>query len=405
MSSFLIILLFASKLFYVNIFAVGDFNFTLSDMCLVICLWQLWFTKQRSLQRDSGVLLGLRSMVVMALVAALLNCISTIVMGTQIIGSIMNLIKRWLSLLIIPSYIYRCVTLPQRKKIIAWIMVIVVLYTIINFKNITSSESERFTADGTANPNVVAGLFGVLLIHLIHSEYKRPVKIGLTVLSCLMILACSSRGGILAVAMGFTYWLWTNKNLIVEQKVRIVVGVVLLVAMCLPVGNWLFPAATQRIIDSFTGGLRNTTSYQMRMTTFWDMIEVMLSDVQLLFFGTGFGNGNLQLEMARHYLFMTTADNMFGNLFGWCGLLGLPWLVMYFRHLWNMGKMVERAGFPALFLLTMYMVALGFSQDAMFEPTVGCLYFIFTGLELIQYADGSIKQQEETIVRKESVLT
>lgn len=402
MSTFLIILLVISKFFYVSLFSVGSFNFTLSDVCLVLCLFQIVTSPSNTFKRDESVLAALRSMVILACAVAALNCFSTLVMDTSMVSTVMNLIKRWLSMLIIPIYLYRCVASDQRRKIIVWIMVVVVVYAILNFGNITSGDTERFMGDGSANPNVLAGVFGMLLMHLIYGEYKRWIKIALMVLSALLMLACASRGGILAVLLAFGYWLWTNKELNLSQKGRIVLGSIVLVAVCLPIGNQLFPAATQRIIDSFTGGLQETSSYQMRTATFGDLMKIMLGDALLLFFGSGFGNGNLTLTMARQGTVIATADNMFANLFGWCGAVAVPFLLIYFLRVWKMGEQAKKIASPALALLTVYMFALGFSQDAMFEPTVGCLYFVFFGLELIYYADCVAEQQNAETVRKES---
>ncbi len=386
MSVFLVILLVISKLYYVSIFSLAGYNFTLSDICLVLFIVQLILPIGKKYPRDRSVDIILRKIIIISTAIALLNCVSSVMIGAAVTSSVMNIIKRWISMLVIPLYIYRCVAPNKREKITFWIIASICIYTLLNIRTILSADAVRYTAEGTANPNVIAGLFGLLFIFAINAEYKFYIKAGIMMVSAVMMVACSSRGGILALFLTLFYYLCVS-NIKINKKIGVMVGCAVIIVGGLILGTIFLPAATERLVVSFTEGFSEVESYQSRMGTLGEIVKMMFSNPELLFFGTGYGNGNLQRIAARYGYILTTADNMYGNLFAWCGLLGLPFIVMYFVKLIKLGKVSHKTKTNAITLITVFMLTLGFTQDAIFEPTVGCLYHILLGLEIIKCVD------------------
>ncbi len=387
MSVVLIALLIASKLYYFNIFSLGVYNFTLSDMCLAICLFQLFFKNGKKSIRDKDTAGVIKGIILISVAGALLNCFSSFAIGSSLTSTVMNLIKRWLSMLIIPIYIYRFVPPEKRKKTTNWVLTVIIIYTLTNLRGIISSDAVRYTAEGTVNPNIIAGVFGVLLIYMINSEYKPSFKIPMILISAFMVLACSSRGGVLALAITMLFMLLFMSDSTIIKKFQILLVAIAIIAVGLALGKKFLPQATERIIDSFVGGIDKTASYQSRMGTFWELMGMMFENPKLLFLGTGFGNGNLQLITARYGNRISTADNMYADLFVWCGLIGAPFIIAGIVKTLKLGAKALKVIPNSMVLITIYILALGFTQDALFEPTVGCLYYTILGLEIVRYVD------------------
>lgn len=386
MGVFLVILLVISKLYYVNIFSLGVYNFTLSDVCLIIFLIQIIFPTKKMYHRDSNKLIIIKQLIFITIGITLLNCITTLLIGSSLLSSIMNIIKRWLSMLIIPMYIYKYIQPNKRTKLSTGIILVICAYTLLNLREIILSGATRYTAEGTANPNIIAGLFGILLIYSLNAEYKTSVKTVTTLLFTFMIFACSSRGAVLALIITFGYYIFLS-NIRLDRKIKMVLACVIIAGVGLVLGKLLLPAATDRLVGSFVGGFSQTESYQARMGTLGKLISMMLRNVELLFIGTGFGNGNLQLIAGKYGQLITTADNMYGDLLAWCGLLGLPLIVLYFIKLLKLCEKPSKTNPNSMLFLTVFMLTLGFTQDSLFEPTVGCLYYILWGLELVRSVD------------------
>ena len=95
MSIILVGILIVSKMFYVSLFQLGDFNFTLSDACLMAFLASilLRFFSAKDLRDtyDSYLYDYLRRMLIFVVGAFILNIATTMVAGGAPLRSILNM--------------------------------------------------------------------------------------------------------------------------------------------------------------------------------------------------------------------------------------------------------------------------------------------------------------------------
>ena len=107
MNKMLVGTLILSKIFYIRLFSMGGFNFTLSDVCFVLFLARIairFFTSKEI--RDvysSDLYYYLRRMLIFAVAALMLNIGTTMAAGGMLSASVLHIFKRWLSMMVYHS--------------------------------------------------------------------------------------------------------------------------------------------------------------------------------------------------------------------------------------------------------------------------------------------------------------
>lgn len=382
--------LVVSKLFYLSIFAIGDFNFTLSDVCLIAFLARItlrFFTaKDIRDTYDSYIYDYLRRMLIFVSGAFILNVATTVAAGAMPLASILHFFKRWMSMIVIPFYFCSCV---KNKEKIVWIcMAVMMFYALMNYQSIISANAERYYAEGEFNPNILGALFGLIMVYVINSEYGTSVKIVVSLVSVFMIFACSTRGAVLAVGASIIIYRFLSSK---DGDVVAAVRKVLFIGVPLVLGVFLaarfIPTATERIFASFSGGITQTVSFTSRMDSAKKTIAALIYNPRLALFGTGFGTRNQALVLARHGYQITTSDNMYIDMLCWVGAVGIPFVFFYLRDLFMLSRDVDKLGYNSALAITIYMLCLGFTQSAIFEPTIGAIYYILLSFDMVRAMD------------------
>ncbi len=382
--------LIASKLFYLSIFAVGDFNFTLSDVCLIAFLARItlrFFTaKDIRDTYDSYIYDHLRRMLVFVSGAFILNVATTVAAGAMPLASILHFFKRWLSMVIIPFYFCRCV---KNKEKTVWICIsIMLLYALMNYRSIIEADAARYYAEGEFNPNILGALFGLIMIYVINSEYGVSVKIVVSLVSVFMIFACSTRGAVLSVGASIIICRFLSSK---DGDAMAAMRKILFIGALLVLGVFLaarfIPTATERITQSFSGGITQTGSFISRMDSAKRIIAAIIYNPRLALFGTGFGTRNQALILTRYGYPLGTSDNMYIDMICWVGLFGVPFVFLYLRDLFMLSRDVNKLGYNSALAITIYMLCLGFTQSAIFEPTIGAIYYILLSFDMVRAMD------------------
>lgn len=387
MSTLLVGSLIISKLFYLSIFKVGDFNFTLSDACLIAFLVSV-FVRMLMMKdiRDiyeSSFYDYLRRMLVFATGAFVLNIATTVAAGAMPLASILHVFKRWLSMMAIPFFFAVCV---KKKERIVWLCIAAMMfYALFNYRSIIEANAERYYAEGEFNPNILGALFGLIMIYVINSKYGLFTKISVSIISVFMIFACSTRGAVLAVAAAlFSFRFLTSEEGNMLEKLRKSLLYLFLAVFGIFLAAKFIPAATERILSSFTGGgITQTDSFISRLDSSKKVIAACIYNPRLMLFGTGFGSRNQALVLARYGYKITTSDNMYLDMFCWVGLAGAPFVFFYLKDLFMLSYDTSNQGYASAFAITIYMFFLGFTQSAIFEPTVGAIYYILLSCDMI----------------------
>ena len=377
-------------MFYVSLFQLGDFNFTLSDACLMAFLASilLRFFSAKDLRDtyDSYIYDYLRRMLIFVVGAFILNIATTMVAGGTPLRSILNMFKQWLSMIIIPFYFCYCV--KGRDKIVLLCMVVIIFYALMNYGGIIAENSERYYAENEFNPNVLGSIFGLAMIYVINSKYNGGVKIAVSLVSLFMIFACSTRGAVLSVAATMVAdRLFHSEKGDALKNMRKILFYAILAVVGLFVASKLVPAATERITASFTGGITQTNSFLSRMDSAKKIAGAFISVPRLAIFGTGFGNFNETMVLSRYGYAITTSDNMYIDLLCWIGLIGTPLLFFYLRDLFRLSCDIKNQGYKSAFMITIYVLFLGFTQGSIFDPTVGGIYYILLSYDMIRAMD------------------
>ncbi|HAL63705.1 MAG TPA: hypothetical protein DCO93_04585 [Clostridiales bacterium] len=213
-------------------------------------------------------------------------------------------------------------------------------------------------------------------------------------ISVFMIFACSTRGAVLAVGATFVILRFlTSDKSDALAKIGKALMYVLLAVVGLYLLSKLIPAATERLVESFSGGITKTNSFVSRTKTAKLTIAALIYNPRLLLFGTGFGTYNQSHVLARYGYQITTSDNMYIDMICWEGLVGLPFVFFYLKDLYMMSYAINKRGLPTALAITIYMLCLGFTQSAIFEPTVGAIYYILFGIELIKAIDDEAEER------------
>ena len=389
--------LIISKLFYISLFEIAGFNFTLSDLCLALCLAHMiirfFVAKDLRDLYESDIYDHLRRMLIFAVGAFLLNVATTMAAGSSPIYSILDMVKRWQSMVIIPFYFCTCV--KQNKRLLWVCIIVMIIYAIMNSRSIISLNAERFGyEEGGFNPNILGALFGLIMVYTINSKYSNSIKISVSMISVFMIFACSTRGAVLAVGATFVILRFlTSDKSDALAKIGKALMYVLLAVVGLYLLSKLIPAATERLVESFSGGITKTNSFVSRTKTAKLTIAALIYNPRLLLFGTGFGTYNQSYVLARYGYQITTSDNMYIDMICWVGLVGLPFVFFYLKDLYMMSYAINKRGLPTALAITIYMLCLGFTQSAIFEPTVGAIYYILFGIELIKAIDDEAEER------------
>ena len=382
--------LIVSKLFYLSIFTIGDFNFTLSDVCLIALLARIilrFFTaKDIRDTYDSYIYDHLRRMLVFVSGSFILNIATTVAAGAPPLASILHFFKRWMSMVIIPFYFCSCV---KNKEKIVWICISIMLfYALINYQSIISANAERYYAEGEFNPNILGALFGLIMVYVINSEYGASVKIVVSIVSVFMIFACSTRGAVLSVGVSIiVYRILSSKDGDAMAAMRRVLFIGALLVLGVFLAARFIPTATERITKSFSGGITQTGSFIARMDAAKKTIAAFIYNPRLALFGTGFGTRNQGLILARYGYQLGTSDNMYIDMICWVGVVGVPFVFFYLRDLFMLSRDVNKLGYNSALAITIYMLCLGFTQSAIFEPTVGAIYYILLSFDMIRAMD------------------
>ena len=397
MSFILIGILMVSKMFYLSIFKLGDFNFTLSDACLIAFLASIlvrFFTADDLRDTyDSYIYDYLRRMLIFVVGAFILNIATTMAAGAVPIVSILNIFKKWLSLIIIPFYFAYCVKAKER---IVWLCIaVIVFYALMNYGGIVAENAERYYAEDEFNPNVLGSIFGLIMIYMINSKYNNAVKIAISLVSIFMIFACSTRGAVLSVAatMVVDRFFVSEKGDAIKN-IRKILFYAVLAIVGLFVASRLVPAATERIAASFRGGITQTSSFLSRMDSTKKIIGAFISFPRLALFGTGFGTFNEALVLSRYGYAITTSDNMYVDLICWIGIVGIPFAFFYFKDLFRLSCDINKKGYKSALMITIYMLLLGLTQGSILDPTVGGVYYVLLSYEMIRAMD---KEEAERV--------
>ena len=390
MNFILIGTLIVSKLFYYSLFKLGDFNFTLSDACLIAflaCIVLKFFTSEDLRDTyDSYIYDYLRRMLIFAAGAFILNVASTMAAGGIPLASVLHIFKRWLSMVIIPFYFCYCV--KSREKVVVLCIAVMAFYAVLNYSSIIAANAERYYAEDEFNPNVLGALFGLIMIYVINAKYDFVIKISVSLLSIFMIFACATRGAVLSVAATVILLrVFASEKKDALRKFRRILLLVALGALGIYISSKVIPAASERILASFRGGITNTGSFISRMDSGKKIIAAFIYNPRLALFGTGFGSRNQALILARYGYQITTSDNMYIDMLCWVGVIGLPFVFFYLKDLCKLSNDVSKMGYVSALAITIYMFCLGFTQSAIFEPTVGAIYYILLSYDMIRAMD------------------
>ena len=146
-----------------------------------------------------------------------------------------------------------------------------------------------------------------------------------------------------------------------------------------------FPYSFNRILNTLQIGIFNDNSASSRINTGFGVLNRMFDKVSLFLFGTGYGNGNMYDAIG-----INTADNMYINMFAWCGILAFAfYLAILFKLLKRTTQHTENPMRKGAFFATVFLLVAGLTIETLNEPTIGAMFMLVYGLFEI------VKQPEE----------
>lgn len=376
----IVIVLIFSKFFYLSIFSLGGYNFTLSDLCLILMVL-LIANKTSSIKKPYKYIFIISFMLIPVF------SIGSLIQGTSVSSGILIFIKRWLSLLIIPIFINLKVRPKDTPIVIYSILFTTVLYAIINWSSLVQSvEITRFNEG--FNPNILGIVMAMNLIIILSTKELNIFFVYKTVfiiVSFIILLAVSSRGAIFTlIPVLFLLLIYANKR-ITPKKILISMFLGIFCTLLMPqifdiIQNH-FSYSYTRLSDTLMGGVLNDRSASSRISTLLLMLQIVFGNLSLLLFGTGFGNSNMLIAFSNYGFIIATGDNMYINLLAWTGIFGIIGFISIILILSkNIYKSNNNPYRLTVFLLTAYILLAGATTDTLIEPTVGTLYFTIIGL-------------------------
>lgn len=367
-----------SKVYYFSIFSVGSLNFTLSDFCLLIMIILIL----KSSQKVKPIYINL---FIISIILLLTFSIGSLINGTSIINGLIIYIKRWLSLLIIPIYILKYIKKENIPFLVFSMFLIILLFAFDNWNDLSNIDQTRFTE--TFNPNILGMLMAMIFIFFLNYKSVRMpsfIKWVIYFICFTFIVAVSSRGALLAlipticINIIFAYKKITYK--IIFLTISFIVFILLFIGNILEILKNIFPYSFARLSSTLLDGILNDRSASSRLETQFEIIKIFLRNLELLLFGTGFGNNNMFLALNNYGFQIYTSDNMYVNILAWSGAIGFI-LFIYMCYLLIKNSYFQKSNMlrPCILLLTIYILLGGLTLDTLTEPTIGAFYFIFYG--------------------------
>lgn len=383
-----------SKFFYVSVFSLNVFNFTLSDLCLLVMAILI-------VKGSTKIPKEYFAIITISLILTVSFSIGSALQDTSIMNGLMNYLKRWASVIIVPIYIGTQFSKKQIPKMILALIIVYLSYIIVNLNSILGSlSSSRYIQD--FNPNILGMVSATIVLFVLKMDgclISRWLRWLLYAASFILIMAVSSRSVVVLILITLLLsTLFKKADLKYYQIVKIcllIAVAIILVPEVLELVSKAFPYSYFRLANTFKNGIFRDVSASSRLSTQLEVLKTVLSDSRLLIFGSGFGNSNLNESMINHGYNVNTADSMYVNIFAWSGILGFILFTMICIIIMRRIIYARNNPFrvPAL-TVSLFIIIGGLSVDTLLEPTINSIYFFLIGIFEI-YNHGISSSQPE----------
>jgi len=381
---FPLLLFIVSKFFYLSLFQIQGFNFTLSDLSILIMLLNTMMINKN--KRIIKIRKFYYSILFLSLFILVITSIGSLIQSTSITNGVLMFIKRWLAVIFIPVYIAENLDKRDIKNIIYTLSFLTLIFFLVNFESILLSlNTGRFSEE--MNPNVLGMFISILVIFIISYNFKiNLVTKGLIILIGIsLIFATSSRGALFALLIILLLIIINRLFNFNYLKIVYLSFGTIIITIFSPylffIIKSIFPFSVNRIINTLDNNIIYDSSAAARINTHEEIIKLLFNDFFLLIFGSGFGNYNMLLTSYSYGLIIETADNQFFNLWFWTGTIGLfVFMTIFGILLFRIYKFKNNPLRTTMFLITIYMFLAGISQDTFTEPTINSIYILILGL-------------------------
>ncbi|MBS3198664.1 hypothetical protein J0J70_12185 [Turicibacter bilis] len=392
--SFLILFVFIySKFFYISIFNLGGFNFTLSDLSIGVMYISIAFDKRLFNKDNKKILLFYNSIFLLSLLMLFTSSLGALLINNNVLNGIMTFLKMWMLSIYIPLFIYLKFNKKDIKYFIYMIMILSILF-IFDYSKVLQqenfSENMRFYGEHS-NPNGWGAYFSCIIIMLIHIKQKsltfKILKI-ITFLICLIfIMYAGSRTAMFSILIVLFLILLNTKLSLDYLKLIKYLFISICVIACIPFAikfiEIAFPHTYFRLERALVDqGILGDESVVTRFQSQIFFLTAISNYPENVIFGVGIGGSNLTRLSSLNFGTFQTSDNQYTEIFLWSGLIGFLIFSCILFKIYTRINMKIKQNIPitnAAKYVFIYMFLCGFTMYGFTESMISSNLFILLG--------------------------